>query len=432
MKTNAFTSWLTKKSKGNKLVDIIWNAAGSGLSAIQAAVLLIFIAARYDLKTSGIVTIGYAIANLFLTVARFGVRNYQVTDRSEQGIFPDYLYARVITVGASLLAAVLFLLFKSVSGSYEIGKSLVILEITALKLVDAYGDVYFGRYQQLDRFLSAAKILTIQQFLVTALICLLIALRLPIAFAFAVGIVFSALLLAFLIRMSVREIDKPSAFSFRREEVFSLLRKCLPLCVGTSLAIYVGNIPKYAIDSMLGEDKQAIFGYLMLPVFVVTLLNQFIYLPFVKDLGDLWAEGKTAQFRRRILMQCGIVAGLSLAVLIVGYTIGLPILSWMYRVELRGFGKEFLILLLGGSLYSLAFYLTVPITTVRRQKSIALGYIVAAAFSLAAQRSFITRFDMRGAAWLYVFANLILVLGYGAVLAAEIRKAVRSEGETRS
>ena len=172
----------------------------------------------------------------------------------------------------------------------------------------------------------------------------------------------------------------------------------------------------------IAGQKQAIFGYLMLPVFVVTLLNQFIYLPFVKDLGDLWAEGDVTRFRRRIFFQCGVVAGLSVLILLVGYTIGLPILSWMYRVELRPFGKEFVILLLGGSMYSLAYYLTVPITTIRKQRYIAFGFVAAALFSLATQRFFITRFDMAGAAWLYVLANLILLTGYIVVLVREIRK----------
>ena len=236
MKMNSLTHWLTKRSNGNRLAEIVWNAAGSGMMAVQAAVLLIFIAAKYSLTVAGIVTIAYAIANLLMTFANYGVRTFQVTDQKEQFLFSDYLYARFITVAVSLAAALFFVLIKISSGTYDTTKAMIVLEITALKLVDSVGDVFHGRYQQLDRFISAARIQTIQQFSATGLICLLIACDCPIEAAFAAGIALSALLLAFLIRSSFRAVDDSAVSPFCVASVLSLLKKCLPLCIGTSLA----------------------------------------------------------------------------------------------------------------------------------------------------------------------------------------------------
>ena len=67
--------FLTKKSNA-----YIWNMAGGMLYAFQSVILLMVITRTVDLYSAGIFTIAYASANLFLTIGKYGMRNYQVTD----------------------------------------------------------------------------------------------------------------------------------------------------------------------------------------------------------------------------------------------------------------------------------------------------------------------------------------------------------------
>ena len=52
--------------------------------------------------------------------------------------------------------------------------------------------------------------------------------------------------------------------------------------------IYVLNAPKYAIDNYLTEDVQAIFGYIMMPATVITLFTQFVFMPYLNKLKELY------------------------------------------------------------------------------------------------------------------------------------------------
>ncbi len=420
MKAHIFSSWLVRENQGGKLTEVIWNALGAGMSAAQAAIILVFAAMRYPLSVAGMISIAYAIANLFMTAAKYGMRHFQVTDLQETFSFRTYLSCRIITVSTALVAAVAFVVYELGTGVYAQEKALLILSIIFLKLVDAAEDVFLGRYQQLGRFLTSAKILSLRQVLTTTAICVLILLGFSPVSAFSTGIVISCVLLVFFLYCS-RSIDNASGRHSERDAIFRALKICSPLCLGNTLAIYVGNIPKYAIDAMLDEEIQAIFGYLMLPVFVVTLLNQFIYVPFVKDLGDLWLERRSGSLKRMILRKCGIVLGLSVAVLFAGLVIGLPLLSVIYQLNLTMYKREFAVLLLGGSLYSLAFYLTIPITTIRKQRTIAVGYLTSVLLALSLQKFFVLHYGMVGVAWLYAFTNLILLVFFSIVLTKALR-----------
>lgn len=412
--------WLNKNDYQSSYFAIFWNAFGGGLFAGQMAFILIFISRKSSLETAGIITIAYAIANLILAVSRYGVRNYQITD-TENNTFADYLSARKFSTIIAAVCGIGYLWYSSVFGNYSLYKVIIVGEIIALKLIDGVEDVYLGRYQQQGAFIVGAKVMAIRQFMVTVTICLLTLINVNVAVALAVSVAASGIFLWVLIRMTLTSGNIDTKEKAKRKNVVKVLKQCFPLCLGTTLAIYVGNAPKYMIDKYLNESIQAKFGYIMLPVFVVTLLNQFIYQPFVKELGDLWAQKDVRKFNRKILRQCLVVGMMALIVLIGCLVIGLPLLSMIYNVNLMTYNTEFIVLLLGGSLYALSFYLTIPITTIRMQNSVAFGNVIVALVALLLQEYFVKGHGVGGAAWLYVIMNGLLFGIYVIVLFYKIQ-----------
>lgn len=61
--------------------------------------------------------------------------------------------------------------------SREFGSGGHSIEVTTLKLIDAFEDVYIGRYQQAGRFDARAKIMALRLMVSTALMCILISAR---------------------------------------------------------------------------------------------------------------------------------------------------------------------------------------------------------------------------------------------------------------
>lgn len=424
-----FIQWLLDdKSQVEKKTSIIWNAISGMLNAGQSAVILIFVSHNLGIFTAGTITIAYAIANLFLSMGKYGVRNYQVTDVEETYSFGEYFYSRIIVIVAVIMIQFFFLTYEINTGAYSYEKAVVIFELTVLKLVDAFEDVYVGRYQQQGRLDVGAKIMAVRLMVSTIVICVLIYVGTGIHIAVLGGIVSSAFMDLYFLRETFH-IANANVLKWSRSNVWKLLKECFPLCIGTTLAIYSGNVPKYFIDRYMDERTQAIFGYIMMPVFIIMLMNQFIYQPIVKEMAEFWKDTKKKNFNQGIIKQCLITAILTIVVVVGGIFIGLPVLSMMYHVDLSSFRKEFIVLLLGGGYYALAYYLTVPLTIINKQQYIALSYIFIVFTSEIFGKYFVMAKGILGAAVLYLFINIGLTIMFFCVLIAGEKQNEKGENK---
>lgn len=408
-------------SKDIKRSSIIWNALSGFLNAGQASIILIFVSNKLDLSMAGKVTIAYAIANLLLTVAKYGIRNYQVTDTLEKYSFSDYFYSRCFTTFISFFLLTIYLLYMLSFRNYSSSKGMIIFEITLLKMIESFEDVYIGRYQQNGRLDIGAKIMTLRLIVATSSICILIYIGVEIYITLFIGVLSSFIMDIYLLKSTFwaanAQLSEIHFANIRR-----LLSQCLPLCIGMTLSIYIGNMPKYVIDAYMDEEVQAIFGYIMMPVFIITLLNQFIYQPLVKDLGDLWNKDNIKAFKEKIYKQFFVVAGLTLIAIVGGLMLGLPILSVLYNADLLPYRIEFTVLLLGGSFYALAFYLNVPITIIKKQNFIAYGYVITTILSLVLGKYFVLEMGIMGAALLYLSINIMLFILFLIILELNLKK----------
>lgn len=64
--------------------SFVWNMAGSMLLAFQSVIMLMVLTRVLGLADAGIFTIAYANANLFLTIGKYGMRNFQVSAASRK------------------------------------------------------------------------------------------------------------------------------------------------------------------------------------------------------------------------------------------------------------------------------------------------------------------------------------------------------------
>ena len=104
-----------------------------------------------------------------------------------------------------------------------------------------------------------------------------------------------------------------------------------------------------------------------MPVFVISLLSQFVYQPVISKMALLWHEKKISQFNKLILRQIALILLLSVAAIIGGYLLGIPVLSLIYGVDLTDYKKSLVILLIGGGALAIVNFLQMIITVARKQ-----------------------------------------------------------------
>ena len=402
---------LIKKRK-----SFIWNSISGMITAGQSAVILIFISYNYTIYESGLFTIAYAIANLVYSLGKYGIRNFQVTDVRNKYRFSEYFVARVLTVFFTVIFVAILVLLQYRIGRYTVEKSEIVFWFCVWKLIDAFEDVFWGMYQQKGRLDFAAKYYSFRLMISTILICVLLVYKIDFLYVTRITVISSIIVSAVVLHFTFIKM-KETITGVRGTYVKKMLLECFPLCLGTTLAMFVGNMPKYMIDFYQDESSQALFGYIMLPAFMIMLLNGFIYLPMVREFGELYYQGQKKQFLTKIVKQCLVVVGLTAFVMLVSYVIGIPILNQLYNVDLSSLKFELMVLLLGGGLYALVNFLMIPLTTMREQRYMAVAFAIVAVLGFVIGKYLTVNYNIMGAVILYILINAVLfVLFFVAIV----------------
>ena len=72
---------------------------------------LMILTRTVGLNASGIFTIAYANANLFLNIGKYGMRNYQVSDVRDEFCFREYLGSRWITTIMMIVVSIIYVAY---------------------------------------------------------------------------------------------------------------------------------------------------------------------------------------------------------------------------------------------------------------------------------------------------------------------------------
>lgn len=400
----------------------VWNMIGSMLMAFQSVIMLMIITRTLGLVEAGIFTIAYANANLFLTIGKYGMRYFQVSDVKNQFTFAQYKTSRVITVIAMIVIFVVYVIYATKINSYTMEKMLVIIWMCLFKVIDAVEDIYHGFYQQKNRLDVASKALTLRM-IATILVfggSLILFKNLLLALIVATLVTTVLFVLFTKCTYSNFQIEKKK---LNKDNLGLLLKLCFPLFAGSFLSFYIGNAPKYAIDAMLTDELQACYGFISMPVFVIGLLNNFIFNPLLYKMSVLWNKGNVKSFIMKTVMQAGIVAIITVICIIGAYLFGVPVLSWLYNTDLEPYKTELLILLLGGGFLGLSGVLNAVITIIRYQNCLMWGYALIAVLAYLFSDSIVAKYEIMGAAMLYtLLMGALCIVFVGLFVYGVIRK----------
>lgn len=408
--------------------DYIWNTAAGLINAAEAVVMSMIVTRLTGLTDAGMLTMAFAIGNLMLPIGKFGVRNYQVTDVENRFSSFTYFTARLITVFLMILAVCGYLCYTAVGRDYDFDKIGIIFAVCMIYVVEALEDVIWGYFQRRNKLYAGARMFCIRWIGIlmlfpvalynsrnlkgTLLLCLL----------FSVVIFLALLWLSYprycseedrFLHLIGRKID------FR--QIGQLLKAVLPLFGISFLALYENNMPKYAIDRYLTDEIQACYGFVAMPVFVIGLLNNFIYQPTLVPMAVEWEHGQTERFGKRIVKQIMIIGAIAIVCMTGAYFLGIPVLSLLYHTDLTGYKGELMILLLASAFLAVSGYQGVVLTIMRCQKALLLPHGIVAVMAAVSLPVVVSRYGTIGAAVCYMALMALLCLLYGGLLLTKLK-----------
>lgn len=399
----------------------IWNTAAAMLNAFQTVFILMLISRIDPVIDAGVFTIAFAIGNLMMTIGKYGIRQFQVSDVEEKYSFKEYLTSRVGTTVIMILASFIYVGYNHMTGLYNMEKCTVVILICLAKAVDAFEDVFHGMLQQYLRLDVAGKILTIRLFTYIIVYLAVYLITQDLVVTSLIALLISVIQFAVLNCIALKgfQIKKKT---LRYKNVRRLLIECLPLFIATYLVMYIGNAPKYAIDKVMSSEAQACFTYIFMPVFVISLLSQFVYQPVISKLAMLWHQSKLQEFNKLIFRQIGLILGLSAAAVIGGYLLGIPVLSLIYGVDLKDYKTALVILLLGGGALAFVNFLQMIITVTRKQNLLNIGYVLAFLAFVLLGKMVVKAYGIVGITIFYTLVVLGIGITFGIITVLIIKR----------
>ena len=393
--------------------DYIWNSIAGVINALEAVVMSMVVTRLGQLSDAGILSLAFAAGNVMLTVGKFGVRMFQVTDVRKEYSFQLYLRHRFLTIGFMILTLVGFLLY----GGYSAGKRDAIILIAVIYMIEALEDCFWGKYQAMNKLYIGAQMFTTRWVAILAVFSIWMLHTHNMTTALTAGAVTGLVVfLSWLIVLRKRYASEDSAGTERlkvQQELKHLFRQTSPLFLASFCSIFISNIPKFAIDRHMNDEIQACYGFVAMPVFVIGLLNQFIYQPTVVRLTTEYDAGRIDNFRRAVRKQMLIVAGLCSACVIGAGLIGIPCLSLIYHTDLTGYWRELVILQFAGGFLAISGYFVILLVMMRKQSIILAGYVGALILGVFIMNLSVRLAGTVGASVGYVILMLLLFGFYG-------------------
>ena len=409
---------ILEKTNNVSRSSYFWNAASALILALQSPVILMVMTRTNGKEDAGVFSIAIAVGNLMMYLGQYGLRRFQSSDIAEQFRFRDYHGMRVITCFLMVLATIGYGAFGCIFRDYSGKKFLVIFLVGMLKLFQAYSDVYHGHMQQKGRLDVATRCSSFRYTVEIVVYCAVLALTHDLVLSTCLCVAVSFVIMLLTSVNAGRYYTDTLKPSFTPGVIRSLFIEGFPLFLSMFLNVYVGNAPRYAIDAYLTDEIQAVFSYIFMPAFVIQIIAHFIFNPILTSYAILWRNDEKRSFaklKKLVRRQCLFVLGLLALALLVAVTIGLPILSWLFGVDLNGYKTELCIIMYGGAMLAYSVYFSTIIAIIRAQRSLIICYGIVSVVSLLISEKLVVSQGIMGASILYAILMTMLASLLGAV-----------------
>ena len=383
-----------------------WNTLGSGFNSFNSLFFLIIVTRINGLTNAGIFTLSFATASMLYIIALYSGRTYQVTEIDNKLGDYTFIYQRLISSGVMLLVALIFgLLSKYVSY-----KMTIFILLCFFKASEAICDVFHGVLQKNNRLDIVGKSLLIRSLLNIIVFIIIDKLTNNLTYAcISLTIVNVLVLLLVDIKYAKEHI---STKKVNYQGVLNLYLLGFFTFGFTFIANYLVNAPRYAIDSLMSEDYQTIFGIIVMPASIIMLANQFVVQPIIIVLKEKYLNKDKQSFLKLIYKVIFITFGIGLLAIICAYFLGIPVLNFLYDIKLNEYLFGLLLIIFGATLYTISSVLSNALIIFRKTKMQLAIYGITSIFAFFISYKLVRKLAFNGAVYSYVLTMLVLLILY--------------------
>ena len=390
------------------------NAVNAVMNAVTMLVLQLLTTRVLGAEAAGRVSVDTATVLLCFRLGQLDMRPFQCTDRGRRFSFPDYFTLKVIT---ACIMPVICLVYALIRG-YGAERFIFCMALCVFKAEEVISDCFWGMLHQRERLDLAALGGAVYQLLGIAAFsaALLLTKRLDTA-ALCMAVLGLVHFLFYTLPLGLK-LEKPGLSSASR--ILKLAGILIPLFAAGYCMNIVVTLPKYALDRFAGEAALGSFAAVFMPAQGVLLLCSILYYPRLTALAAFAEKHDRKGFQRLFTRMSAAIIALDLVIVLGGWLIGTPILSWLFHLDVAPYRAELVFILLGGGLFALYTWGSYALIAMRAQKGLLPLTLAVLAAGLGLNILLVPGSGLRGAALSYlfsmIFAALLILIKTGRAL----------------
>lgn len=400
---------------------LLWTVLSGCVYALSSVVFLMVVSRALGDTAAGVYATASMMALQLITVGRFSVRNFQVSDVHDEYTFSEYYSFRCLSCGLMILALIVW----AVVAGYRGATFFVILCFGIYKACDAFADVLEGQMQRLGHLDRAGQcqlmmnIVLIACFVAGVLVGrVLMDPQTALLMASIVLAVMSIITVAVIYLPIMMQFGLPK-FQLSGRAVKGLFVACVSLFLSSFFYSFMNNVPRYAITALYEQEEGFMavgkFSQLFIPVFAVDLFASFTMRTWQTTMAEQVKNGAWKDFRKKYLLQAAVTIGVTALAVVVAYTIGTPVLGWFYQTDLSMYRMELVILMLAGGFVAIQTLLENMLTIFRGQKLATVANVPSIALGCVATWLLVKNYGITGAVYGYLITAGLRALFFGIV-----------------
>ncbi len=396
--------------------NALWNMIGASLNAFTSLVFVIIVSWINGQGPAGVFSFGFSTAIIFYCIANYINRPFQVTDFSGKYSDSDYIYLRLFTCAFSLVPPIVY----SLLNGYNLNKFLIILLLCVYRASEAFTETFYSVTQKNGLLYKVGISMSLRAVLGVGLF-------------FVIDLLFKNLILATVSLTAVNLLvfvfydyrsAKQSGLTATKynKQLWTLLSVGFSNFVLTILNIFIVNIGRYAIDRYCSDKTQAIYGYILMPATVMSLLAQYIIQPVIVNISESIKEQNYPVFKKYIKNSLLLLSGVMALVVICAYLLEIPVLSIVYHCDLSPYKSEAMLIILGAVFFGLETTVSLVLVAMRKITVQAILFFVVSAVSVVISFAPKTGTSVMSAAVAYLITMVLISLSLFATLVVNMKR----------
>ena len=383
----------------------LWTVLASLIYAGSSFLMQMVTSKFIGVTQAGILSLALTVGNQLVTIGFYNIRTFQVSDVTEKYKFSDYCMLRAVTVSAMLIAGILWL----AKDSYTPEKVAAIGIVVVFRATEAFSDLLEGRYQQKGRYDVACRgVFTKDLLYLTAFLTVLFLTRNLTAALAALAVTYVGTVIV----IDSQLIGSFGGISFHSSWIRQkrLILEGLPLFANSFLTAYIINASKYALEKYYDSEMMGIFSPLYMLTFVVNMFASFVLKPIISVMAEKYVKKDIRGFLKLVAKQFAVIGGVTAVCLTGAAILGIPVLNFLYGVDLSEYRTAMYLILISGGFTALYQLLQYGIVIMRHQYSSFICCLVTVLITYIMTPVLTKKYAIMGAALSYTISIGVLTL----------------------